>query len=875
MQHDWRYAGLRLKLLGAGIVLVAGCPDPGPDSGADAGPLPRCVSDRDCDDGLFCNGAERCETVEGQPRCQASEPPCLGGQTCSEAEAMCLTQCDVGADADSDGVNALECGGDDCDDADPDRFPGNREICDPFHRDEDCDPSTFGEDADGDGYVDADCCNAQPDGRLQCGEDCDDRSQDINPDAQEICSSRDEDCDGLVDENPIVPYFPDTDGDLRGDDSAEPQLACIPPVGFVSNNADCDDADPAVHGGRVETCDAVDNDCDGLADEGLINCCGNGDVDGFEQCEDGNRMAGDGCDSNCQIEVGWRCDETGCETDCGDGETVGAELCDDGNRFDGDMCSAACDRIGQISVTSGGGCRVFANGAIDCWGEVEDPPVGTYIDVFASSTGPCALREDRSVVCWDEGRTTRNPSGEYIDIAGAFDAACGIRADGSMHCFDGQHSMDPIPNGPFTSIDVGDHLACAIREDQTLACVADDIAAGFPPEVLGEYPPAGTFTQLSFAGTAGCAVGTDGTLSCFGANDGGFILGSPPTGTFEQVECSGLHCCALPANGRPVCWGFGSRGQLSPPEGIFLSIDVAHEVSCGVRQRGDIACWGARTAPEAPPFSQVSLGSAVGCALQSTGRARCWGNWGDHAPPNAFTEIVAGDAISCGIEVDGTLVCWSEDGVLDPLPGSEGRVYETLASDLGARLVCAVRDDGVLQCWSVERQFGSPLGTIVEVSPTTSSRFVEVAVGAFIVCATHDDGIPECWSRDSTPIVLTEWVLTSPPALTGIEGGNSAVCGLDANNHARCVGNLGSARCPIEFSDFELDRVDSGSGQYFCGHSRGDVQCWGCNWPRPIPPGVMTDMSTNGRTSCGIAAAFGDIVCWGASDWGLLEAPAR
>lgn len=34
--------------------------------------------------------------------------------------------------------------GDDCDDDDPDRYPGNFEICDDDDHDEDCDPTTFG-----------------------------------------------------------------------------------------------------------------------------------------------------------------------------------------------------------------------------------------------------------------------------------------------------------------------------------------------------------------------------------------------------------------------------------------------------------------------------------------------------------------------------------------------------------------------------------------------------------------------------------------------------------------------------------------------------------------------------------------------------------
>jgi hypothetical protein len=39
-----------------------------------------CRTDADCDDGLFCNGAERC--VDG--RCQDGDPPCAIYENCNE-----------------------------------------------------------------------------------------------------------------------------------------------------------------------------------------------------------------------------------------------------------------------------------------------------------------------------------------------------------------------------------------------------------------------------------------------------------------------------------------------------------------------------------------------------------------------------------------------------------------------------------------------------------------------------------------------------------------------------------------------------------------------------------------------------------------------
>jgi len=37
--------------------------------------------------------------------------------------------------------------------------------------------------------------------------------------------------------------------------------------------------------------------------------CGDGVIEGNEQCDDGNAVSGDGCSSTCQVELGWTCNE--------------------------------------------------------------------------------------------------------------------------------------------------------------------------------------------------------------------------------------------------------------------------------------------------------------------------------------------------------------------------------------------------------------------------------------------------------------------------------------------------------------------------------------------------------------------------------------
>ncbi|MBK7152279.1 MAG: putative metal-binding motif-containing protein [Sandaracinaceae bacterium] len=175
-------------------------------------------------------------------------------------------------DADGDGFLSISCGGNDCDDEDPHRFPGNIEVCDDGltrQRDEDCDPTTFGfQDADADGEVSASCCNTRADGTLFCGSDCDDRSILRRAFQVELCDVVDNDCDGVVDEQTMsVEWYADADGDGFGEALAS-MSSCTPVPSHSLSPSDCDDSEARRHPAQLELCDLVDNDCDSRVDEG-------------------------------------------------------------------------------------------------------------------------------------------------------------------------------------------------------------------------------------------------------------------------------------------------------------------------------------------------------------------------------------------------------------------------------------------------------------------------------------------------------------------------------------------------------------------------------------------------------------------------------
>ena len=192
------------------------------------------------------------------------------------------------ADADgygSDAVSTEACAtpegyttsGTDCDDTDPAINPAAPEQCDGI--DNNCDGSiddgvrsTWYADADGDGFGDPDspveACEPA-DGLVDNSGDCDDSTDAVSPDAEEVCDGQDNDCDGDIDEADALDaptWYRDNDGDGYGDPSAA-QRACSQPSAHVSDNTDCSDADFDVNPAAAEVCNGIDDDCDGAVDD--------------------------------------------------------------------------------------------------------------------------------------------------------------------------------------------------------------------------------------------------------------------------------------------------------------------------------------------------------------------------------------------------------------------------------------------------------------------------------------------------------------------------------------------------------------------------------------------------------------------------------
>ena len=181
--------------------------------------------------------------------------------------------------------------------------------------------------------------------------------------------------------------FADNDGDTYG--KAALGRVCTVEPGMSTNNIDCNDTVPEVFPGAEEACDGLDNNCDGVVDDGFVLDTYFADFDGDGFGDDFNVV------QTCQnpgpdwVLEGGDCDDSdsrvspnnteicgnGLDDNCDSFVDSGPETCDDG--FDNN-CNGLVD-------CDDPGCLGFGN----CLAECADEPLPTALPimVFGSTSG--------------------------------------------------------------------------------------------------------------------------------------------------------------------------------------------------------------------------------------------------------------------------------------------------------------------------------------------------------------------------------------------------------------------------------------------------------------------------------------------------------
>ena len=549
----------------------------------------------------------------------APEPCCLlGPEGLTEAvQEACDRNCDEeivtckNDDLDGDGYPDPDLGID-CDDTDPMVYQGAPEKCGDGI-DQDC----FGGDQPCTAVIDKDKDGWSPPA------DCDDDDPDVNPEADEKCNQVDDDCDGITDEgNPDTSGGAICGTDVGqcvsgqlicagsvGPDYGPGDVFCNdePPVDELCDSKDndcdasvdedfswdgqaigascdgtgacgvgivvCDGGDSAVcdsmqlpwgaaGGPDVETCSGQDEDCDGTIDEALTNLA-DSDCDRWGICQDtGNVVQAECLVVTSEQPVGqWLCSYEFVADFEGPKETS----CD---LLDNDCDGLADEGFGVGSGCDGGDPDSCANGIVVC----------AMDDVAFPGKTTCDESDTANVaeVCDGQDNDCDNKVDEIFDVGDG--CGTGQCAGGQKECTADHQSTQcsTMPAGGGQSFPGSQDVSSAEVCDD-----ADNDCDGVTDEGLKSTVDAGCFTQgvcgLSGQTTALCTAGVYGCTYLSPLYQEGNELGHCDG---SDNDCDGIADEEF-TNGSVV---------YTEPDGTILSL--GDPCGLGVCDGGWVACHG-------------------------------------------------------------------------------------------------------------------------------------------------------------------------------------------------------------------------------------------------------------------------------------------
>ncbi len=318
-----------------------------------------------CNDGLFCNGTERCDMTSG---CLSTGDPCPAGTTCNETQHTCYSdavcgngtleaseECDDGNKADGDCCSSnctYEAGGSSCSDG---QFCNGEETCDGHGA---CQAGTPVTCDDGISCTDDSCneltdrCNRTPN-NANCPDDG------IYCNGNEVCD--------------IV------DGCSHTGNPCSPETICNEETNICDEVPVC--GDRVCAGLPYEDCNNCPADCPGVTTGKPSNrwCCGNLTCEESEptaicpvDCESPSVCGNGSCD--------WDENPCNCSEDCGSMALSEIGLCSDGKDNDCDSVAdcADSDCSGESICTQCSTTREPCNTDADCCTGLSCHPVKKY-----------------------------------------------------------------------------------------------------------------------------------------------------------------------------------------------------------------------------------------------------------------------------------------------------------------------------------------------------------------------------------------------------------------------------------------------------------------------------------------------------------------
>jgi hypothetical protein len=208
-------------------------------------------------------------------------------------------------------------------------------------------------------------------------------------------------------------WYADNDADTFGDPSIT-IILCDPTAGWVADGTDCDDDVPSTFPGAVEQCNSIDDDCDVLVDEDVVDVDWFPDTDGDNYGDPSYRI------TDCLAPEGY----VEFDTDCDDGDPAvfpGApEVC---NSIDDDCDGLVDDADDDLDVGT----------TVPWYADLDGDGFGDG-DVPASSCAPPASFVADDTDC-DDADALVNPDGD--EVCNGYDDDCDALVD------DADASTDP------------------------------------------------------------------------------------------------------------------------------------------------------------------------------------------------------------------------------------------------------------------------------------------------------------------------------------------------------------------------------------------------------------------------------------------------
>jgi Regulator of chromosome condensation (RCC1) repeat len=274
-------------------------------------------------------------------------------------------------------------------------------------------------------------------------------------------------------------------------------------------------------------------------------------------------------------------------------------------------------------------------------------PIAYSQTLHASLFHICLIDGNKAVSCWPDGRPSATvPSGtKAVGVSGSHHHNCFVPPPGDTVVCNGPLKGVKPPNSiksPVMTVG-GDHHACALSNDQSVACWGDSSAGAnlaVPAGLKAKY--------LAAVGAFNCAIRIDDTVVCWGINSL-----TPPAGLKAKRISVGAqivkhaesqarvtrHACAIDLGDTVRCWGDNPQRQTDVPANLKAK-DIASGDSsnCALKLDGETVCWGQVSSDVRMPAGlrgkKISGGNSTYCVVTDDNLAACFG----HNTPDQITQ---------------------------------------------------------------------------------------------------------------------------------------------------------------------------------------------------------------------------------------------